>query len=123
MSEIALLDQTVQWLEEAPISGQTLDDKDRQLLQAEYLRKLGQFHRADMVLSRKYGMDFRQFVGQRVVEKNIIVGKSKPMPWIGRQLSVEFKPSNVDYQYCARRDLYSCEEFNCDMEEIMWHRR
>ena len=92
MSEIALLDQTVQWLEEAPISGQTLVDKVRQLLQAEYLRKLGQFHRADMVLSRKYGMDFRQFVGQRVVEKNIIVGKSKPMPWIGRQLSVEFKP-------------------------------
>lgn len=69
MREIALLDQTVQWLEEAPINGQTLDDKVRQLLQAEYLRKLGQFHRADMVLSCKYGMDFRQFMGQRVVEK------------------------------------------------------
>ena len=32
-------------------------------------RELGQFHRADMVFSRKYGMDFRQFMGQRVVEK------------------------------------------------------
>jgi hypothetical protein len=69
MSEIGLLDQTVQWLEEAPISGQTLDDKVRQLLQAEYMRKLGQFHRTDKVLSRKYGMDFLQFVGQRIVEK------------------------------------------------------
>ena len=69
MNKLPNLDQTVQWLEEAPISGQTLDDKVRQLLQAEYLRKLGQFHRADMVLSRKYGMDFRRFVGQRVVEK------------------------------------------------------
>ena len=69
MSEIALLDQTVQWLEEAPISGQTLDDKVRQLLQSEYLRKLGQFHRADMVLSCKYGLDFRQFMVQRVVEE------------------------------------------------------
>jgi hypothetical protein len=73
MREIALLDQTVQWLEEAPINGQTLDDKVRQLLQAEYLRKLGQFHRADMVLSCKYGMDFRQFMRQRVMEKYEII--------------------------------------------------
>ncbi len=69
MNECALLDETVRWLTEAPISGHTLDDKVRQLLQAEYLRKIGQFKRTDMMLTKKYGMNFSRFMDERVVAK------------------------------------------------------
>jgi hypothetical protein len=69
MSEFILLDQTVQLLEEAPIRGQTVDEKVRQLLRAEYLHQLGQYRRLALVLSRKYGMDFNQFLQQGIVEK------------------------------------------------------
>lgn len=69
MNGCALLDETVQWLTEAPVSGHTLDDKVRQLLQAEYLRKLGQFRRTDMMLTSKYGMNFTRFVEESIAAK------------------------------------------------------
>ena len=59
-----------QLLEEAPIQGSDVDAKVRQLLDAEYLRKINQYRRTDQTLSQKYGMAFKQFVAGRVVREN-----------------------------------------------------
>jgi len=63
-------DSTRQLLEEAPIQGSDVDAKVRQLLGAEYLRKINQYRRADITLSQKYGMTFEQFIARRVVREN-----------------------------------------------------
>ncbi len=70
MSDTVLWERTRQLLEEAPIQGPDVDAKVRQLLNAEYLRRLNQYHRTDQTLSQKYGMTFEQFVARRVMRKN-----------------------------------------------------
>jgi hypothetical protein len=62
MNSAVVWDRTRQLLEEAPIQGSDVDAKVRQLLNAEYLRKINQYHRADTMLSQKYGMTFEQFI-------------------------------------------------------------
>lgn len=69
MNSAVLWDRTRRLLEEAPIQGSDVDAKVRQLLDAEYLRKLSQYRRTDQMLSRKYGMTFEQFVARRVARE------------------------------------------------------
>lgn len=69
MNSAVLWEQTRQLLEEAPIQGPDVDAKVRQLLNAEYLRRLSQYRRTDQTLSQKYGMTFEQFVARRVVRE------------------------------------------------------
>ena len=70
MNSAVVWDRTRQLLEEAPIQGSDVDAKVRQLLNAEYLRKINQYRRADTMLSQKYGMTFERFVAGRVVREN-----------------------------------------------------
>ena len=67
MSEIIVKAQTRQLLEEPLLNGHNIDAKIRALLEAEYLRRLQQYHRQVRVLSKKYGVPFDDFVSQRVV--------------------------------------------------------
>lgn len=70
MNRVVVWDRTRRLLEEAPVQGSDVDAKVRQLLSAEYLRKINQYRRADTMLSQKYGMTFEQFVARRVVREN-----------------------------------------------------
>ena len=70
MSSAVLWKRTRQLLEEAPIQGTDVDAKVRQLLNAEYLRKISQYRRTDQMLSQKYGVTFDQFVARRIVCEN-----------------------------------------------------
>lgn len=69
MNSAVVGDRTRRLLEEAPVQGSDVDAKVRQLLNAEYLRKLSQYRRTDQMLSRKYGMPFEQFVAGRVARE------------------------------------------------------
>ena len=67
MADVILKDQTQQWLAD-PILGQDdIDAKVRRLLQAEYLRKLAQYERANQLLAQKYGLTFTEFVAEDIV--------------------------------------------------------
>jgi len=46
--------------------GQDADKKVRLMLENEYLRRLGQCRRADLLLTRKYGMTYDEFVSRRI---------------------------------------------------------
>ena len=69
MSDTAMWERTRQLLEDAPVQGPDVDAKVRQLLNAEYLRRLGQYRRTEQALSQKYGMTFTQFVARHVLRK------------------------------------------------------
>ena len=70
MAEMVLKEQTQQWLAD-PILGQDdIDAKVRRLLEAEYLRKLGQYERAYQSLAQKYGVSFEEFVDQNLVAQH-----------------------------------------------------
>ena len=45
-------------LEGASLGGQDVDSKVMHLLKAEYLRRLSQYRRVDLLLTQKYGMSF-----------------------------------------------------------------
>ena len=71
MSEIIIDESTRELLEEPWLDRRDTDAKIRALLRAEYLRRLAQYHRQDRNLSRKYGMDFDDFVARRVVARHV----------------------------------------------------
>lgn len=83
MSEVVILRRTQQLLDESPIRGQDADTKIRQLLRAEYLRRLGQYRRVIQLLAQKYGMDFGTFVSERVVQQREYIWEveSDAMDW------------------------------------------
>ena len=69
MVETALLEHTRQLLEEPLLGDQDLDTKIRLLLEAEYLRRLGRYHRVDRDLAQKYGMGFDAFLERGIVRQ------------------------------------------------------
>lgn len=66
----SLLERTRQLLEEPLLDGENIDAKVRHLLKSEYLRRLGQYRRVDLRLTRKYGMTFEEFVARRVAQQS-----------------------------------------------------
>ena len=62
-----LNETTVEILAEFLPGEPSLDARVRYLLEAELLRKLGQYRRADASLTQKYGMSFDDFLEQDVV--------------------------------------------------------
>ena len=70
VEEIILQESTRQLLEEPLFGEQDIDTKIRALLEAEYLRRLQQYHRQDRHLTLKYGMSFAEFVAQRIVAQH-----------------------------------------------------
>jgi hypothetical protein len=58
MSEMILSESTLALLNAPGLGAQDVDSKVRYLLEAEYLRRLGRYHRTNSLLSEKYGMTF-----------------------------------------------------------------
>ena len=69
MGNIAILKRTQELLEEVPLGGKDVDSKVRHLLRSEYLRRLSQYRRADVLLTQKYGMSFDEFISRRIVRE------------------------------------------------------
>jgi len=69
MSDAALRERTRQFLEEPLLGEQDLDTKVCLLLEAEYLRRLRQYRRADRLLTQKYRMTFEEFVARWVAQR------------------------------------------------------
>ena len=67
MSEIILEECTRQLLDEPLLDGKDVDAKICVLIEAEYLRRLQQYHRQDRNLTQKHEMSFSEFVAQRIV--------------------------------------------------------
>jgi len=61
-----LMEQTEEFLRATIPGDQSLDAKVRQLIEAEHLRRLAQYRRADLALTRKYGMTFDEFLTRRI---------------------------------------------------------
>ncbi len=64
-----LREQTRELLDETIPEKKDLDDKVRQLIEAEYLRQLGRHKRTNSALTDKYGMTFEEFVARRVARQ------------------------------------------------------
>ena len=69
MENIAILKRTQELLEEVPFGGKDVDSKERHLLRSEYLRRLSQNRRVDVLLTQKYGMSFDEFISRRIVRE------------------------------------------------------
>jgi hypothetical protein len=69
VEEIRLKERTRRLLEDPLLGEQDLDAKVRTLLEAEYLRRFGQYRRQDRTLAQKYGMTFEEFLSRRVVQQ------------------------------------------------------
>jgi len=69
MGTVKLLERTWQFLQEPLLGEQDPDAKICFLLEGEYLRRLGRYHRQDRILTQKYGMSFDDFIARRVVRQ------------------------------------------------------
>lgn len=69
MGDVLLQERTRQFLEDSLLGKQDIDAKVRSLLEAEYLRRLGQYRRQDRILAQKYGMTFEAFMERRIVQQ------------------------------------------------------
>jgi hypothetical protein len=69
MAESILQEHTRRMLEDPLLGAQDLDTKVLALLEAEYLRRLARYERADRELSQKYGLTFLEFTTQRMVQQ------------------------------------------------------
>lgn len=70
MGQVELQEETVALLNDPLLGGADIDGKLRQLVAAEYLRRMGHYQRVEQILRRKYGMSFDEFIAQRVVEQH-----------------------------------------------------
>ncbi len=69
MGDVLLQERTRQFLQDPLLGKQDIDAKVRSLLEAEYLRRLGQYRRQDRILAQKYGMTFEAFMERRTVRQ------------------------------------------------------
>jgi hypothetical protein len=69
MTGSPLLESTETLIQESLPGEADLDTKVRQLLVAEYLRRIAGYRRADLALQRKYRMTFDQFVSSRTTQQ------------------------------------------------------
>lgn len=69
MENASILNRTKELIDEALIAGSSLDTKVLNLLRQEYLRHLGQYRRIDLLMRKKYGVSFDEFVSRRIVKE------------------------------------------------------
>lgn len=69
MGNTAILKRTQELLEEVSLGGKDVDSKVRHLLRSEYLRRLSQYRRVDILLTQKYEMSFDEFISRRIVRE------------------------------------------------------
>ena len=69
MDNTSILDRTKKLIDEAPLNGDSLDTKVLNLLRQEYLRHFSQYRRTDLLMQKKYGFSFDEFLSQRIVKK------------------------------------------------------
>ncbi len=66
MTTVALLERTREFLNETVPGTRDPNVQVHQLIESEYLRRLGRYRRTDMTLARKYEMSFAEFVARRI---------------------------------------------------------
>ena len=66
MATVELLEQTQEFLNATLPGDQGVDAKVRQLIEAEYLRRMARYRRVDLTLTRKYDVDFEEFTARSV---------------------------------------------------------
>ena len=69
MATAVLLEQTEEFLRHSMPGDQDVDAKVRQLIEAEWIRRLARYRRVDMDLTRKYGFTFDEFLIQHIAQK------------------------------------------------------
>jgi hypothetical protein len=69
MSEMMLAESTLELLKDPVLGTQDVDSTIRYLLEAEYVRRLGRYHRTNSLLSEKYGMTFEEFAARHIVQQ------------------------------------------------------
>lgn len=69
MESASILDRTKKMIEKAHLAGKNLDTKVMYLLRSEYLRHLGQYRRVDLLMQKKYGITFDEFVSRKIVKE------------------------------------------------------
>lgn len=69
MAQVMLDEKTQALLSDPALGASDTDAKIRQLVEAEYRRQLGRYHRVNHALTRKYAMPFTEFLGQGVVKQ------------------------------------------------------
>lgn len=69
MVEIRLKEETELLLNDPVLGEADIDGKIRQLVESEYLHRLGRYKRVNRLLRQKYSMDFDQFLAEHVTEK------------------------------------------------------
>ncbi len=89
-----LMEQTEEFLRATVPGDQSLDAKVRQLIEAEHLRRLAQYRRADLALTRKYDMTFDEFLTRRIARQRDYTWEVEQdaMAWenaIGGMMTVE----------------------------------
>jgi len=66
MTTVALLERTQEILNEVVPGERDPNTQVHQLIESEYLRRLGRYRRTDMTLARKYEMSFTEFSARRI---------------------------------------------------------
>lgn len=96
MGEVMLRESTLKFLEDIGSVDQDLDAKVRALIEAEYVRRIGSYARANQALQAKYGMTFEEFVERRVV-------KEKDFTWEVEKDAMDWETAFSGYASCARK--------------------
>jgi len=69
MAQVTLNEKTQAFLSDPALGASDPDAKIRQLIEAEYRRQLGRYHRVNHALTRKYAMPFTEFLQQGIVRQ------------------------------------------------------
>ena len=106
MENTSILDRTKKLISEAPLTGDCLDTKVLNLLSQEYLRNLGRYRRIDLLMQKKYGVPFDEFVSRRIVKERDYSWdvESDAMNWetaIGGMKTMERKLAEWEKEDCV----------------------
>lgn len=102
MENATILDRTRKLIDEAPLTGNTLDTKVLNLLRQEYLRHLGQYRRIDLLMQQKYGVSFDGFVSRGIV-------REKEYSWNVESDAMDWETA-ISGMKTMERKLYELEE-------------
>lgn len=105
MENASILDRTKRLINEAPLTGNSLDTKVLNLLRQEYLRHLGQYRRIDILMQQKYGVLFDEFVSRRIV-------KERDYSWDVESDAMEWETATGGMKTMERK-LVELEEEDC----------
>jgi hypothetical protein len=103
MATVELRKETQEFLNTTVPGDQDLDTKIRQLIEEEYLRRLGRYRRTDLALTRKYGMTFDEFIARSIP-------RQRDYSWEVEQDAMDWETA-VDGMATIERKLRKLREF------------